>query len=186
MKWIVVLLLVACNLTWLAYCFRPLRYNLIKSSRPVAAPNNNDIESESSKAAASESLESLFQKIDEMGAKDVPQDIEDEINQKLIDGAPPDWKVRLGIMGFTPLTIAGYGLAFLLIALNTIFGYGWASRLLGMDGEVASTSNNYLGPATMDTRSDLSKSLPFSDTGVIRYDISTIKLNKPENLLEKE
>ena len=188
MKGIVVILLATGNLIWLAHCFRPLRCTLIKSSRTVAvtALNNNDIDSESSKASGSESLESLFQKIDEMGLKDVPQDVEDEINQKLNDGAPPDWKVRLGIMGFTPLTIAGYVLAFLLIALNTIFGYGWASRLIGMDGEVATPSNNYLGPTTMDTRSDLSKSLPSSDAGVIRYDISTIKLNKPENLLEAE
>ena len=57
------------------------------------------------------------------------QAIQDQIDQN----APAQWKVRLQVMGFTPLTIAGYIVAFILIGLNTVLGTGWAGDLLGFN-----------------------------------------------------
>jgi hypothetical protein len=89
------------------------------------------------------SLDALFEQISDMDPNDVPPELQRAIQEKIDQGAPPDWKIRLQIMGFTPLTIAGYGVAFVLIALNTMLGTGWASTMLGFDEP----------PLTMDTYS---------------------------------
>ena len=81
------------------------------------------------------SLDALFEQIADMNPDDVPPDLQRSIQEKIDQGAPAAWKVRLQMMGFTPLTIAGYGVAFVLIALNTILGTGWASTMLGLDEE---------------------------------------------------
>lgn len=84
-------------------------------------------------ASADPSLDALFEQISDMNPDDVPPELQRAIQEKIDKGAPPDWKIRLQIMGFTPLTIVGYGVAFVLIALNTILGTGWASTMLGLD-----------------------------------------------------
>ena len=68
-------------------------------------------------------------------------DLDDEImlNEVLRENAPSELQVRMNLMGVTPLTIAGFALAFVIIILNNALGYGWASELLGLDpsGEIA-------------------------------------------------
>ena len=73
-------------------------------------------------------------------------DLDDEImlNEVLRENAPSELQVRMNLMGVTPLTIAGFALAFVIIILNNALGYGWASELLGLDpsGEIAIESEN--------------------------------------------
>ena len=64
---------------------------------------------------------------------DIPIELRKEIEKQLEEGSLPDWQVRLRIMGFTPLTYFGFGLAFVILSLNAGLGTGWAARVLGMD-----------------------------------------------------
>ena len=65
---------------------------------------------------------------------DLPSDSELKDFESIMKSErPPEWKIRLDIMGFTPLTYAGFGVAFILLFLNTALGSGWASRSLGWD-----------------------------------------------------
>ena len=56
-----------------------------------------------------------------------------ELNKKLKEDEPPDWMIRLNLIGFTPLTYVGFFIAFVVLALNTYLGTGWASRLVGIN-----------------------------------------------------
>ena len=53
--------------------------------------------------------------------------------------APSNFQVRLNLLGFTPLTIAGFGVAFVLLTLNAVLGNGWAANLLGLNSDSYST-----------------------------------------------
>ena len=70
---------------------------------------------------------------DNSSEDDIPIELRKEIEKQLEEGSLPDWQVRLKIMGFTPLTYFGFGLAFVILSLNAGLGTGWASRVLGMD-----------------------------------------------------
>ena len=65
--------------------------------------------------------------------EDIPIELRKEIEKQLEEGSLPDWQVRLKIMGFTPLTYFGFGLAFVILSLNAGLGTGWAARVLGID-----------------------------------------------------
>jgi hypothetical protein len=83
------------------------------------------------------SLEELLDSVSDLPQDQVPQDISDAINNKIKDkikeSQPSDFEIRMRIMGFTPLTYAGFILAGILIFLNSTLGTGWASRLLNLD-----------------------------------------------------
>ena len=62
-------------------------------------------------------LESLFDQIKDLDPEDVPEDIQNAIRDRISENAPSDWKIRLNLMGFNPLTIAGYLLAAVILTL---------------------------------------------------------------------
>lgn len=85
------------------------------------------------------------------GMEEREMDYEDEmmLNEALRKNAPSELQIRMNLMGFTPLTIAGFALAFVIIILNSVLGYGWASEVLGLDPSgmeiaVESDTNNNL------------------------------------------
>jgi len=95
------------------------------------SPNNNN---DRSTQSLEELLEELSLSEDENESSDNDQpDLLEAIEKSVRDQQPPDWKVRLDIMGFTPLTIAGFVLAAAILTCNSALGTGWASRLLGWD-----------------------------------------------------
>ena len=55
------------------------------------------------------------------------------IEDALLDNAPSELQIRMNLMGFTPLTLAGFALAGVIIFFNNVLGYGWASEFLGLD-----------------------------------------------------
>ena len=61
------------------------------------------------------------------------------MNNKLQADEPPDWMIRLNLLGFTPLTYFGFVLAFVILSFNNILGNGWAARLIGLDDNLNSS-----------------------------------------------
>jgi hypothetical protein len=123
-------------------------------------------------------LEDLFSQIKDMEPEDVPIDMQDAIRKKIAENAPADWKIRLNLMGFNPLTIAGYALAAVLITCNTIFGAGWAGDVLGMNEVIVSDRTQVPQP-----RIGSNERFSNSYDGIVRTEVQTIELNKKENLL---
>ena len=73
----------------------------------------------------------------EMGDVEGPSDEDrEEFEKELMENAPSDLEVRMNLLGFTPWTIGGFVLAGIIISLNNVLGYGWASELLGLDSTV--------------------------------------------------
>ncbi len=73
----------------------------------------------------------------EMGYVEGPSDEDrEEFEKELVENAPSELEVRLNLLGFTPWTIGGFVLAGVIISLNNVLGYGWASELLGLDSTV--------------------------------------------------
>jgi len=115
--------------------------------------------------------------LDSILANSVERSQESEQSKKLMasilneveENRPSDLEVRLQLMGFTPITFFGYGVAIIVIILNTSLGSGWLADLLGMN--------------QVPTESGSSTILPALNDGVIRQNIPTILLNAPENLL---
>lgn len=97
----------------------------------------------------------------------------DEVEAQLALNAPSDFQIRMGFLGITPLTIAGFVLAGVLIACNTFFGAGWLGDILGMNDGSESFYKN--------TNENLSfRTGPMVDeSGSIR----TIRLDGAENIL---
>jgi hypothetical protein len=58
-----------------------------------------------------------------------------ELEKEAEEFAPPNWQVMKDILGITPLTIAGFALAGILLTLNSILGPGWIADLLGMSSQ---------------------------------------------------
>lgn len=79
-------------------------------------------------------LQQLLEQATTFTTDTLPPSLDEAISSKLKLEGIPDWKIRLDIMGFTPLTFAGFALAAVLMTLNGILGTGWASQLLGMNG----------------------------------------------------
>ena len=123
-------------------------------------------------------LESLFDQIKDLDPEDVPEDIQNAIRDRISENAPSDWKIRLNLMGFNPLTIAGYLLAAVILTCNNVLGAGWAGEMLGMNEVVVSDR-------TMVPQPRIGSNERFSNSydGVIRTEIQTIELNNKENLL---
>lgn len=123
-------------------------------------------------------LESLFEQIKDLDPEDVPQEMQDAIRDKIAENAPADWKIRLNLMGFNPLTIAGYMLAAVLITCNSVFGAGWAGDLLGMN-EVVISDRTQVPQPRMGSNEKFSNSYD----GIIRTEVQTFELNGRDNML---
>ena len=137
---------------------------------PLSASMNNE--------PADDDLESLFNQIKDIDPEDVPEDIQMAIRDKISQNAPADWKIRLNLMGFNPVTIAGYILAAVIITCNNIFGAGWAGDVFGMN-EIVTTDRTQIPRPRIGSNEKFSNSYD----GVIRTEIQTIELNSKENLL---
>ena len=114
----------------------PLRLKALQlaADAPPPPPDNT----------SSDDLDALFDQIADLDPADVPPELQQAIRNKIDATAPSDLEVRLRVMGFTPLTVAGYALAAVLIALNTVLGTGWASTLLGFN-DMSSPDVRYVG-----------------------------------------
>lgn len=82
-----------------------------------------------------EDLDILFDRIKDMKQDEIPIEIQQQINNKIQQNAPNNMKIKLDLLGFTPLTIAGFILAGVIILLNNILGNGWASDLLKLNND---------------------------------------------------
>ena len=131
---------------------------------------NNEVEDDD--------LESLFNQIKDIDPEDVPEDIQMAIRDKISQNAPADWKIRLNLMGFNPVTIAGYLLAAIIITCNNVFGAGWAGDIFGMN-ETVTTDRTQIPRPRIGSNEKFSNSYD----GVIRTEIQTIELNEKVNLL---
>ena len=123
-------------------------------------------------------LEYMFDQIKDMDPEAVPQEMQDAIRNKISENAPADWKIRLNLMGFNPLTIAGYILAAVIITCNNVFGAGWAGDALGMN-EVIISDRTQIPQSRMSSNERFSNSYD----GVVRTEVQTIELNSRENIL---
>jgi hypothetical protein len=123
-------------------------------------------------------LDLMFNQIKDMNPEDVPLEIQEAITQKIEQNKPADWKIRLQIMGFNPLTIAGYGLAAVLITCNYFFGTGWAGDILGLNEFVTEDHTQVIQP-----RIGSNERFTNNYDGVIRSEVPTFELNAIENLL---
>ena len=111
------------------------------------------------------------------GIEEGNDDIEMEEMMRVVNkNAPTDFEMRIQTLGITPLTVAGYALAAVLILCNTIFGYGWASSLLGIDNENGSglgvTIDSFESSRTYNNPSVGSESIE----GVSKVNIDTLYL----------
>jgi hypothetical protein len=82
----------------------------------------------------SESPQTGFEEDESGPSEEFSREMDKMMNNELQENAPSDLQIRMNLMGFTPVTIAGYAVAGILICLNYFFGYGWASDVLGLDG----------------------------------------------------
>lgn len=65
-----------------------------------------------------------------------PSDLQGGMDSELQKKLPSEMELRLKFLGFTPLTMTGFALAFVMLLLNNYLGSGWAARLLNLDGAV--------------------------------------------------
>lgn len=136
--------------------------------------NNDDISNipQGLMSPGDKSLDSLFNAIKDIDPEDVPQDMQDAIRQKIEQNQPSDLQIRLNLMGFNPLTVAGYALAAVILTCNTVFGTGWAGDLLGMNEVITSDRTQTIQPRFTNNYD-----------GIERQEIQTFELNNKENLL---
>jgi hypothetical protein len=126
----------------------------------------------------SDELNALFDQIKDMNPEDVPEDISNAINERITKDAPADWKIRLRLMGFNPITIAGYALAAVILTCNTVFGTGWAGDLLGMNEVIVEDRT-----VTIQPRVGANGKFNNNFDGLQRSEVQTIELNSKDNLL---
>lgn len=117
-------------------------------------------------------LDDLFSQLED----DAPNELSPESKAQLEDtirrNAPSDLEVRMKMLGITPLTIAGFILAGVMLTLNAVLGNGWLGDLLGI-------GDNIISAEFADSRA-----LPAPLPGDNRIVITTLRLNQPENLLK--
>jgi len=129
--------LLLISLLLISNCLSYNIYNNRRIRRLNSSMNNKKLMSNNDNNINEKTLEELLDSVSDLTQDEVPQDISDAINNKIRDkikdSEPSDLQIRLQIMGFTPLTYAGFALAGILIFLNTTLGTGWASTLLHLN-----------------------------------------------------
>lgn len=144
----------------------------------LATPNMDNPMGGESDDDDSDELNDLFDQIKDMNPEDVPSEISDAIKQRIEKDAPADWKIRLNLMGFNPITIAGYALAAVIITCNTVFGTGWAGDLLGINETIVNDRT-----VTIQPRVGTNGKFNNNYDGLQRSEVQTIELNSKDNLL---
>lgn len=76
-------------------------------------------------------LRRLLQSVEGLEPNDIPPEVRQRIEDVVRANSPDDLTVRMQMLGFTPFTLAGFALAGVILLLNNVLGYGWASELLG-------------------------------------------------------
>lgn len=117
-----------------------------------------------------DNLEALFDKVKDFNPDEVPIEIQDAILSKINENKPSDIEIRMQILGINPITKAGFLVACVMITLNTLFGSGWASELLGWNVESSNVQQIQNSPLR-------------SSGNVKASEIRTFRLNYPENIL---
>jgi hypothetical protein len=80
-----------------------------------------------------DNLESLLDKLKGLSMDEISTDTRSSIENEIRANSPSDTQIRLGLMGFTPLTYAGYLLAAVIIFFNNVLGNGWAGDMIGLN-----------------------------------------------------
>ena len=81
--------------------------------------------------AEDEGEEGIFDDLEVEDDGDIPS----SVRKKIIEAAPSDIDMKMEVMGFTPLTKAGFALAGVILVLNTVLGTGWASDIFFRNAE---------------------------------------------------
>jgi len=141
-------------------------------------------------------LDELFSQLGDARLENAPAGLRDEINQRISENAPSEMEMRMRMLGFTPWTVAGFLLSFVLIALNSILGTGWAGSMLGWDEQEQQMQSQALERQERSIRNNIflggggeGGGMRFEGEGSSTRDkqagarINTIYLDKPEYLL---
>jgi len=116
-------------------------------------------------------LDSLFNEIKALSMDEISADTRNRIESEIRANAPSDTQIRLGLMGFTPLTYAGFVLAAVIIFLNNVLGNGWVGDMIGLndvgleisrDDAVDGRMKEFQGDIIVDYE-DIDKRLPSDD-----------------------
>lgn len=94
---------------------------------------NKDVEASKEEDLSNDNLDSLLDKLKGLSMDEMSTDTRSRIESEIRENSPSDIQIRLGLMGFTPLTYAGYFLAAAIIFLNNILGNGWAGDMIGLN-----------------------------------------------------
>lgn len=109
-----------------------LSTNAIKDDEHNTILENFD-EVASKEDYSNDNLDSLLDKLKGLSMDELSADTRDDIESEIRANSPSDIQIRLGLMGFTPLTYAGYLLAAAIIFLNNVLGNGWAGDMIGLN-----------------------------------------------------
>lgn len=80
--------------------------------------------------ASEEEINEIFKKYGIGGDVENSEEVPNEILQEIEANAPSEWEMRKNILGITPITIAGFALAAVIMSLNGLLGYGWAGNVV--------------------------------------------------------
>ena len=80
-----------------------------------------------------DNLDSLLDKLKGLSMDEISADTRSSIENEIRANSPSDTQIRLGLMGFTPLTYAGYLLAAVIIFFNNVLGNGLAGDMIGLN-----------------------------------------------------
>ena len=84
-------------------------------------------------------LEDLLSKYENIDYDEIPDEERKIISDLVQRAGPSELQKRLQILGFNPLTYAGFALAAVLITLNTLLGTGWLGDAIGINISVDNT-----------------------------------------------
>ena len=132
--------------------------------RNEKAPNNQ----------SNRELEDMLSQLELENMSELSPDSKSRLEESVRRNAPSDLEVRMRMMGITPLTIAGFTLAGIMLTLNAVLGNGWLGDLLGIGADSPSFEDVTVAP----------RMLPAPQPGDDRIVITTLQLNQPENLLK--
>jgi len=122
-------------------CINYLNSALYLHNSKVAKPENiteertNDFV-EYDRDSAELELQAIFSRYKNIDYEDIPDDTRELIVKLIKLAGPSELEKRLQILGFTPITYAGFALAAVLISLNSILGAGWLGDKFGMNERI--------------------------------------------------
>lgn len=153
---------------------------LKSSDQSLKEETNNEIinQSDGINNIKSATLSELFSQIKDLDDNDIPENVMNEINNRIKENAPTEFEMRMQFLGITPLTKAGFLLSGILIFLNTILGNGWLGDLFGMNNEnsliIVKESNN-------NNKNEVDKEMMKFDYKKFRNNLDEITLDNSNN-----